>query len=283
LTWVKSCGCSDQLASSIAVADGLAIGGSGGHATRANENHWVSLLELFRRHSLVAFAAVFIAGIVFWGAFNTSIELTNTEAFCISCHEMKENVYREYIQTIHYENPTGVRATCPDCHVPRDWIHKVARKVRASNELFHWLRGSIATREKFLAKRIELAREVWQAMKETDSRECRNCHGFDFMALGEQGQVAARKHREAHEEGRTCIECHISIAHKLPEEYLDEEHDRYEREDVPCTDCHEDAAEEVPDEGWWDDVEEAGTGSGDEYGRTTAAGFVGDPVGRAQP
>lgn len=213
------------------------------------------LVRLVGRYPLATFIAIFLAGVVFWGGFNTSVELTNTEEFCISCHVMEEYVYREYIQTIHYENPTGVRATCPDCHVPRDWVHKVARKVRASNELFHWLKGTIATREKFDARRIQLARVVWKVMKETDSRECRNCHGFDYMALNDQGPVAARKHREANEEGRTCIECHISIAHKLPEDFLDEAHDRFEREKVACNDCHEDAEEAQPEEGWWDEDE----------------------------
>ena len=40
-----------------------------------------------------------------------------------------------------YNNRTGVRASCPDCHVPKEWVHKVVRKVRATNELFHWLEG----------------------------------------------------------------------------------------------------------------------------------------------
>ena len=34
----------------------------------------------------------FMAGVVFWGAFNTGLEATNTEEFCISCHEMEANV-----------------------------------------------------------------------------------------------------------------------------------------------------------------------------------------------
>ena len=55
----------------------------------------------------------FVGGIVFWGGFNWSMELTNTETFCISCHEMEENVFVEYRHTIHYSNRTGVRATCP--------------------------------------------------------------------------------------------------------------------------------------------------------------------------
>jgi len=56
--------------------------------------------------------------------------MTNNEQFCISCHEMKDNVYQEYKQTVHYSNRTGVRATCPDCHVPKEWTHKVVRKYR---------------------------------------------------------------------------------------------------------------------------------------------------------
>ena len=44
----------------------------------------------------------FVLGIIFWGGFNTAMEWTNREAFCISCHEMKDNVYAEYRNTIHY-------------------------------------------------------------------------------------------------------------------------------------------------------------------------------------
>jgi len=123
----------------------------------------------------------FIAGIIFWGGFNTAMEATNNEAFCISCHEMNDNVYQEYKHTIHYSNRTGVRATCPDCHVPKEWVHKVVRKIQATNELYHKAMGTIDTKEKFEAHRLELARHVWEAMKSTDSRECRNCHDFKSM------------------------------------------------------------------------------------------------------
>jgi nitrate/TMAO reductase-like tetraheme cytochrome c subunit len=57
------------------------------------------------------------------------MEATNTLDFCISCHEMKDNVYQEYKTTIHYSNRTGVRAYCSDCHVPKDWGHKMMRKI----------------------------------------------------------------------------------------------------------------------------------------------------------
>ena len=72
-----------------------------------------------KRIGLATVAGLFIAGIVFWGGFNWALEATNKESFCIGCHEMEENVFKEYQNTIHYTNRTGVRATCPDCHVPK--------------------------------------------------------------------------------------------------------------------------------------------------------------------
>ncbi len=158
-----------------------------------------------------------VVGIVLWGSFNWALELTNTEKFCISCHEMEENVYQEYQETGHFSNRTGVRATCPDCHVPREWLHKVARKIQATNELYHKLMGTIDTPEKFEANRLELAMHVWKTMKETDSRECRNCHDFDSMDFEKQESRSADRHEEAIDEGKTCIDCHKGIAHHLPE------------------------------------------------------------------
>ena len=149
-------------------------------------------VQLNSRSLLISVVGAFAAGIIFWGGFNTAMELTNREAFCISCHEMRENVYREYKESVHYTNRTGVRATCPDCHVPDAWVHMLVRKVRATNELFHAIRGTIDTREKFLAKRLDLAGKVWKSMQDTDSRECRNCHGYGYMDARKQGAGAAR-------------------------------------------------------------------------------------------
>ena len=164
---------------------------------------------------------MFAAGIIAWGGFNTVLEATNTEAFCTSCHEMRDFVYQEYQETIHYKNRTGVRATCPDCHVPRPWVYKVIRKVQASNELFHKMLGTISTREKFEAHREELAKRVWDTMKSTESRECRNCHAYIYMDLAKQEKSAQKKHtlEYVRESGKTCIDCHKGIAHHLPKGY----------------------------------------------------------------
>ena len=159
----------------------------------------------------------FASGVVFWGGFNTVVEATNTEQFCISCHEMRDNVYAEYKKTIHYSNRTGVRAVCSDCHVPKDWTHKMIRKVQASRELYGKVMGTIDTKEKFEAKRLELARNEWARMKAADSRECRNCHGFESMNTEVQKPRAKKAHELGQRDNQTCIDCHKGIAHTKPQ------------------------------------------------------------------
>jgi nitrate/TMAO reductase-like tetraheme cytochrome c subunit len=164
-----------------------------------------------------------VGGIIFWGGFNTFMEYTNTLEFCISCHEMEQNVYEEYKKTVHYENRTGVRVVCADCHVPREWTAKLIRKIKATNELFHHLWGTIDTPEKFEAERLEMAEHVWAAMEANNSHECRNCHAFEAMDFEKQERRPQERHPRAMEEGKSCIDCHKGIAHSLPEDYEPED------------------------------------------------------------
>ncbi len=167
--------------------------------------------------------AFMITGVILWGGFNTAMEATNTMDFCISCHEMESTVYQEYQDTIHYSNRSGVQAGCPDCHVPRDWVHKTVRKIEASRELYHKALGTVNTPEKFDQHRPEMALRVWKTMKETNSRECRNCHDFDTMNPANQKKRARAQHLFAMEEGHTCIDCHKGIAHKGVTDQFDPE------------------------------------------------------------
>jgi cytochrome c-type protein NapC len=142
---------------------------------------------------------------------------TNTEQFCIGCHEMKDNVYAEFKGTIHDVNRSGVRAICSNCHVPHEPIPLIKRKMRASLELWGHLMGVVDTKEKFEAHRYQLATRVWTRMKETDSLECRNCHHADAMDPEKQSEKARARHVKARADGMTCIDCHFGIAHKEPD------------------------------------------------------------------
>ncbi len=183
---------------------------------------WATLKRPSAKYSLLSLLVVgFFSGIIAWGGFNTGLEATNTLEFCISCHEMRDNVYQEYKETIHYKNRTGVRAICSDCHVPKDWTHKMIRKISAAQEVWEKITGWVDTPEKFEAHRMEMATSEWKRMKASDSRECRNCHDFDSMETKKQKPKAQKMHAQAVKEGKTCIDCHKGIAHLLPKEYVD--------------------------------------------------------------
>lgn len=168
----------------------------------------------FALATLVIFGGVW--GIVFWGGFNWAMEETDTLQFCTSCHEMRDTVYQEYKQTIHYQNQFGVRAACPDCHVPHPWPLLIRRKIEATNELWHKMLGTIDTPQKFEQHRQQLAEDVWASMKASDSRECRNCHNESAMDIEKMTQAAQQGMMPGLKAGLTCIDCHKGIAHHLP-------------------------------------------------------------------
>lgn len=175
--------------------------------------------SLWQRLRPIIFGAVglaFVAGILFWGGFNWAMDMTNQEKFCITCHEMEANVYQEYRHTIHNQNRTGVRATCPDCHVPQEMVPKIIRKIKASKELYGKIVGTINTPEKFAEHRLRLAQNEWRRMKANDSQECRNCHEFNAFDYSLQSRRSNDQHLEGLQNGMTCIDCHKGIAHSLP-------------------------------------------------------------------
>lgn len=165
------------------------------------------------------FAAGAAAIAIFVGGFQVFAERTGTIEFCTSCHEMADGPYAEYKKTLHYNNRTGVRATCSNCHVPHEFFPKLAAKIFAAKDVYHHLLGTIDTKEKFEEQRLVMAKRVWAFMESTRSRTCRNCHDFDAMNLDEQGRRAKLKHPQAKQDGKHCISCHKGVVHELPQGY----------------------------------------------------------------
>ncbi|MBA1148108.1 NapC/NirT family cytochrome c [Ectothiorhodospiraceae bacterium WFHF3C12] len=161
-----------------------------------------------------------LVGVLATTGFQQTLHATNSLAFCTSCHEMEAFVFAEYKETAHYENASGVRAICADCHVPKAFWPKVYRKMQATvKELPNHFLGKIDTEAEFEAHRAEMAERVWARMRANDSKTCRSCHSYESMALDMQDRYAKRKHSAKYREatGKTCIDCHSGIAHKLPD------------------------------------------------------------------
>ena len=175
---------------------------------------WIN--KLFRpspSHSVLALVAVgIVLGVFAVIAFDTTLHATSTEEFCISCHEMK-TPYAQLQTTAHYNNAYGVQATCSDCHLPKEFVPKMIRKVEAAREVWGTITGVIDTPEKYAAHTpVMKAREIAR-LQANDSQECRNCHDTEHMQADLQSKMAQRFHQPKRMKDKTCIDCHAGIAH----------------------------------------------------------------------
>jgi nitrate/TMAO reductase-like tetraheme cytochrome c subunit len=155
-----------------------------------------------------------LAGLAASAVTATVVERTNTNAFCVGCHEMTwpQATYRE---GVHFANASGVRASCSSCHEAHDpWWRMLYQKTKFGlRDFAGHVTGELDTREKFEAKRLEMARNVWSHLEATESGWCKNCHTVGAMALDAQSVAARAAHRQAIADKATCIDCHKGVGH----------------------------------------------------------------------
>lgn len=183
--------------------------------TDSKRNGWLGrLLKPSPSRSILFLVALgMVLGVAGMVAFDTTLHATSTEEFCISCHEMEDNAYAQLQKTSHFNNASGVRPGCSDCHVPHEFLPKMVRKIQASREVWGSITGIIDTPEKYAAHApIMKAREI-NRLKANDSQECRNCHETDRMLAALQSAKAQQYHEARQLNNKTCIDCHAGIAH----------------------------------------------------------------------
>ncbi|MBP9033344.1 MAG: NapC/NirT family cytochrome c [Pseudomonadales bacterium] len=145
-------------------------------------------------------------------AFNTALEATSTDEFCLGCHN-HAIPYRQHQLTAHYKNPYGVVAGCSDCHVQQEFLPKMTRKIEAAREVWGHLRGVIDTDEKYLAHQPEMKERELARFRASDSATCRSCHEVARMDLEAQSPKARREHAKLGSGGKTCVDCHEEAGH----------------------------------------------------------------------
>jgi len=175
---------------------------------------WASLRQAYPNRSALTLAiAVLVVMVVVGGGITAAaavtVHMTSTEEFCSSCHT--NDAAAEFKDTIHDKNRTGVRATCADCHLPKELVPMMVRKVKAAKEVWGHFTGVINTKEKYDKHRQEMAVNEWTRMKKNNSQECRNCHDL-AKALEKQSDTARERHTKVLAERTDCIDCHFGIA-----------------------------------------------------------------------
>lgn len=167
--------------------------------------------------ALLAVGAVIGAGAVI--VTQVMVTVTGTNAFCgTACHEMR-TALKELEESVHGRNKSGVAASCHDCHIPHSYPANLIHKARAgAKDMYHHLRGTIDTPEKYEQHRAQMARVETERLKARGSAECRQCHDAAKMDISKQNAKAQKSHAEASKNNRTCIECHPGVAHREPKE-----------------------------------------------------------------
>ncbi|WP_316859480.1 NapC/NirT family cytochrome c [uncultured Cohaesibacter sp.] len=188
--------------------------------SKTHSNLGQKFRKLFLQPAPIAWSVIaglfFIIGIIFWGGFHSVMKFTDSVEFCTSCHSM-QTPFEEYKKSAHYENVSGVRALCSDCHVPKDMAPYVVTKIKALKDVWGEVTGVIDSEEKFESHRLAMAQTVWAEMEKNNSATCRECHSYDSMNVSRQAADAKKQHPRAIEKGDTCISCHKGLVHKMPD------------------------------------------------------------------
>jgi nitrate/TMAO reductase-like tetraheme cytochrome c subunit len=180
---------------------------------------WRALTSPSARWSVLALLLVgFAAGAVSVVSTQVMVSVTGSNEFCGgACHSMQW-VAAEHKASTHGANRFGVGAACADCHIPHGYPEVLWYKAQAGlRDVYHEVRGTIATEALFTKKRKELAENVWAEFRANDSQRCRGCHVLTPEVLALQRGGARKAHEGRKAENKTCIDCHAGVAHSEPE------------------------------------------------------------------
>lgn len=149
-------------------------------------------------------------------AIDFSLEATTNDEFCVSCHEMADNISGPEADRLYLSGSGELHGRCADCHLPKPFLPRLRRRLRASAEVYHHLLGTLDSPESFEARRLQMAQSVWSRMNHNDSVECRSCHDDPLGVDAGGSEVARGYHERAGRNGIGCIDCHKGLTHRMP-------------------------------------------------------------------
>ena len=183
------------------------------HVASPYSQVWLSatvllVLGQWRRFGIVCGGAAFGWG--FFATWTMAIEYSNSNELCVTCHVVKDTVFKKSKETKPSKNESGLRA---DCHVFRyNWIAEGETKVGTLQALYTFFFGGNA--DYFRIIRPYLAKGTGAKFVTSNARECLHCHDYNDMALEDQTRTARSTHQTAMTTNRNCIDCHRGITPK---------------------------------------------------------------------
>jgi nitrate/TMAO reductase-like tetraheme cytochrome c subunit len=169
----------------------------------------------FKRGTLIAALAGLIIGGGAIIGLQQANKMTSTDAFCTNCHSMAYVAADPaYPRSVHRAGPSGIRASCGDCHIPRDNLLRetYTHVTRSIKDIYMEVRFNFSDPAVWAARRPGLTEEVLARMRDEDSVTCRYCH--DAAAIRPRSAPGRAAHAVVPAPGMTCIDCHVNLVHQ---------------------------------------------------------------------
>ncbi|MFW6161290.1 MAG: cytochrome c3 family protein [Planctomycetota bacterium] len=137
-----------------------------------------------------------------------SIEHSSSDAFCMSCHEMRVVAEQGWMHSAHYQNDGGVVAGCADCHVPPELVPKLWVKTRdgVKDVYVHFLGESDPQQMDWDDLAVSARAKIYDSA-------CRKCHQNLTPDGASIATLVAHRENQRLEEPKRCLDCHDEEFH----------------------------------------------------------------------
>jgi len=165
-------------------------------------------LRLPRRRTLALVLIGCVIGIALIIVGSFAVHATSTSESCMWCHEMKIVGEQGWMQSTHYDNNSGVVASCADCHFPAGFFPGLWVKTRdgARDVVVHFFGQSDPEKMDWAWMKAESRRKICDS-------SCLRCHvNLEPSGLSEAGKFAHRRYQNPVNRQR-CLDCHAAELH----------------------------------------------------------------------
>jgi formylglycine-generating enzyme required for sulfatase activity len=145
--------------------------------------------------------------------YQTSVYFS-TDQSCMMCH-VHPQVENSWKLSKHYNNTSGTKVHCVDCHLPpknNTWDHYTAKAKLGMRDLW-----SFITKESIEYDWEKLS-EIENAVKYIPNESCKECHHNLFPEKMTDDAITAHLYYEENEKklNLQCISCHLDAGHYNP-------------------------------------------------------------------
>ena len=172
---------------------------------------WFRLPLFVTRHVLFALVAGSIGGMLFILFLLKFDHFSSTQEFCTTCHSMTFAT-DFYEQSAHFNSPSGVRASCGDCHVSEGVFAATWDHILGTADLLKQIFGP--DYDDPVVNVLTMPESAFTArhwFRKTGSATCARCHELTAIQ-GTRADTNAIHLEET--EGKGCVDCHINLVHR---------------------------------------------------------------------